>query len=330
MAFTGELAVSTRALRKTYRRRGTRHVAVEGLDLDVPVGGVHAFLGPNGAGKTTTIRMLLGLVRPDSGSMRLFDEPVPARLPHVVGRVGAIVEQPKFFPTMSARRNLRLLCGAIGAEARLVDTVLADVGLADRARDAYRTYSLGMKQRLAIAATLLKDPDLLIFDEPTNGLDPAGIREVRQTMRALAARGKTVLVSSHILAEVEQVADTVSIVARGRLVAQGTVAELIGARSAASVRVGVEVPGTAGALLEAQGWSVRRDGRHLLVDGAPGAARITEVLAREGLYVDELVPVRVDLESVFLELTAGQGPGTRPPGRADAQPAGRRAAGGAA
>ncbi len=331
MAFTGALAISTRALRKTYRRRGVRHVAVEGLDLDVPVGGVHAFLGPNGAGKTTTIRMLLGLVRPDSGTMRLFDEPVPERLPHVVGRVGAIVEQPKFFPTMSARRNLRLLSGAIGTEPRLVDTVLEEVGLADRARDPYRTYSLGMKQRLAIAATLLKDPDLLIFDEPTNGLDPAGIREIRQTMRTLAARGTTVLVSSHILAEVEQVADTVSIVARGRLVAQGRVAELIGSRSQGGVRVGIEVPGTAGAVLEAQGWTVRRDGRHLLVDGAPGAARITEVLAREGLFVDELVPVRADLESVFLDLTAGQGPGTHPPDDArDAAPTPRRAAGGAA
>ncbi|CAM5791512.1 ABC transporter ATP-binding protein [Cellulomonas persica] len=329
MTFTQELAISTRGLRKTYRRRGKRQVAVEGLDLDVPVGGVHGFLGPNGSGKTTTIRMLLGLVRADSGTMRVFDQAVPERLPEVVGRVGAIVEQPKFFPNFSGRRNLSLLAGGIGADPKLVEVVLADVGLADRARDRYRTYSLGMKQRLAIAATLLKDPDLLIFDEPTNGLDPAGIREIRETMRGLADRGKTVLVSSHILAEVEQVADTVSIVARGRLVAQGTVAELIGTRTTATVKVGVEVPGTAGELLRAQGWAVRRDGRYLLVDGAPTGARITEVLAREGLYVDELVPVRVDLESVFLELTAGQGPGTRAPDEPDHQH-GRRAAGGAA
>ncbi|KMM45009.1 ABC transporter, partial [Cellulomonas sp. A375-1] len=145
----------------------------------------------------------------------------------------------------------------------------------------------------------------------------------------LADRGKTVLVSSHILAEVEQVADTVSIVARGRLVAQGTVAELIGRQAGTTVRVGVEVPGTAGDLLAAQGWAVRRDGHHLLVDGAPSGARITEVLARAGLFVDELVPVRVDLESVFLELTAGQGPGTRAPDAPDHQH-GRRSAGGAA
>ncbi len=173
MAFTGELAISTRGLRKTYRRlNGSKHVAVEGLDLDVPVGGVHGFLGPNGSGKTTTIRMLLGLIRADQGTMRVFDQPVPARLPDVVGRVGAIVEQPKFFPNFSGRRNLLLLAGAIGADSRLVEVVLGDVGLADRAKDRYRTYSLGMKQRLAIAATLLKDPDLLIFDERPTAWTP--------------------------------------------------------------------------------------------------------------------------------------------------------------
>ncbi|WP_029290128.1 ABC transporter ATP-binding protein [Cellulomonas sp. HZM] len=321
-----ELAISTRGLRKTYRKLNlSRSVAVEGLDLDVPVGGVHGFLGPNGSGKTTTIRMLLGLIRADEGSMRLFGEEVPRRLPDVVGRVGAIVEQPKFFPNFSGRRNLTLLAGAIGADPALVDVVISDVGLADRAKDRYRGYSLGMKQRLAIAATLLKDPDLLIFDEPTNGLDPAGIREIRGTMRGLADRGKTVLVSSHILTEVEQVADTVSIIARGRLLASGTVSELIGSGTALSVRVGVPDPDAAGPVLAEQGWAVRRDGRLLVVDGAADAGRITQVLAGRGIFVDELVPVRADLESVFLELTAGAGPGTRPqpPG---APSHGRRAA----
>ena len=302
---------------------------MEGLDLDVPAGGVHGFLGPNGSGKTTTIRMLLGLATPDSGEMRIFGVPVPQRLPDVVGRVGAIVEQPKFVPMFSGRRNLQLLATAIETPHARVEEVLELVDLRERARDPFRRFSLGMKQRLAIAATLLKDPDLLIFDEPTNGLDPAGIREIRETMRGLADRGKTVLVSSHILAEVEQVADTVSIVARGRLIAQGTVAELIGAQASTTIRVGIEVPGTASEVLAAQGWTVRRDGAHLLVDGAPGGARVTEVLARAGLFVDELVPVRVDLESVFLELTAGQGPGTRPPDDPE-HTHGRRAAGGAA
>src|SRR5665811_429869 len=225
---TGELAISTRALRKTYRNRKGRHVAVQGLDLDVPLGGVHGFLGPNGSGKTTTIRMLLGLVRADSGTMSIFGREVPEHLPEVVGRVGAIVESPKFFPAFSGRKNLELLAEAIGRPRSMVDQVLEQAGLGERGKDKYRTYSLGMKQRLAIAATLLKDPDLLIFDEPTNGLDPAGIREVRNTMRSLGEQGKTVLVSSHILDEVEQVADTVSIIGHGRLLASGRVGDVIG------------------------------------------------------------------------------------------------------
>jgi ABC-2 type transport system ATP-binding protein len=308
------LAISTRGLRKTYRTKsGRRTVAVGGLDLDVPVGGVHGFLGPNGAGKTTTIRMLLGLIRPDAGTMTLFGEPVPARLPQVIGRVGAIVEQPKFFPGFSGRKNLLMLARAIDAPTHLVDIVLADVGLADRAGDRYKAYSLGMKQRLAIAATLLKDPDLLIFDEPTNGLDPAGIREVRGTMRGLAERGKTVLVSSHILAEVEQVADTVSIIARGELIASGRVADLIGGGAPAVVRVGVADTAGAERVLAAQGWRVGHEGRYLMVEGGIAPAHISHALAAHQLYVDELVPVRADLESVFLELTAGQGPGTHAP-----------------
>ncbi|OLT46008.1 ABC transporter [Cellulosimicrobium sp. CUA-896] len=296
-------AIETRALRKTYRSRRGRAVGVEGLDLVVPVGGVHGFLGPNGSGKTTTIRMLLGLVRADSGSARVFGHEVPRHLPDVVGRVGAIVESPKFFPAFSARKNLDLLAVAIGAPGGRVGEVLEEVGLAARARDRYRGYSLGMKQRLAIAATLLKDPDLLIFDEPTNGLDPAGIREIRDTMRGLADRGRTVLVSSHILAEVEQVADTVSIIARGRLIASGRVDDLIGA-GGRSVRVGVPDQERAAAVLAAAGHGVRRDGRHLLVDGVAEPARITRALAAHDLWVDELVPVQAGLESVFLELTA--------------------------
>ncbi|ROS73521.1 ABC transporter ATP-binding protein [Cellulomonas sp. PhB143] len=303
------LAVSTRGLRKTYRSLRGSSVGVEGLDLDVPLGGVHGFLGPNGSGKTTTIRMLLGLVRPDSGTMRIFDQEVPRALPQVVGRVGAIVEQPKFFPSFSGRRNLELLAGAIGAEPRMVGTVLAEVGLADRARDRYRGYSLGMKQRLAIAATLLKDPDLLIFDEPTNGLDPAGIREIRETMRALGERGKTVLVSSHILAEVEQVADTVSIIGGGRLLAQGSVAEIVGRQAGGVVRVGIDAPGRAAQVLAEAGLTARVDAGVVLVDGVDDAARVTRVLAGSGLFVRELTTLRADLESVFLDLTSGERPG---------------------
>jgi ABC-2 type transport system ATP-binding protein len=320
----GTTAVSTRGLRKTYRHRGRRVVAVGGLDLDVPLGGVHGFLGPNGAGKTTTIRMLLGLIRPDAGTVRVLDRSVPAALPEVVGRVGAIVESPKFFPAFSGRRNLELLAAGIGVPASRVDRVLADVGLTDRGSSAFRTYSLGMKQRLAIASTLLKDPDLVIFDEPTNGLDPAGIHEVRQTMRSLADAGKTVLVSSHILAEVQQVADTVSIVTQGRLVASGRVADLIASAGAGEAVVGVEQPERAASVLSARGWSVRPDGaRGLRVAGA-APADITRALAEQGLYLHELTPARADLEQVFLALTGtgADGPAGAHQGRP--APRGRR------
>jgi len=313
-----DLAIRTQALRKTYRtRRGKRVVAVQGLDLEVPIGGVHGFLGPNGSGKTTSIRMLLGLVRADAGTMTVFDQVVPDRLPDVVGRVGAIVESPKFFPAFSGRKNLELLADAIGAPRKRVGEVLAETSLNERGKDKFKSYSLGMKQRLAIAATLLKEPELLIFDEPTNGLDPAGIREIRETMRGLGHQGRTVLVSSHILAEVEQVADTVSIIGHGRLLASGTVAEVIGGGGKPTVKVALDNAGgdhagsqeRASAILTAAGLSVRADGKYLFVDGAEHSAEVTRRLAQQELYVSELIPVRADLESVFLELTADEGLG---------------------
>ncbi len=301
------LAIATRGLRKSFRTvRGSR-LAVHGLDLDVPAGGVHGFLGPNGSGKTTTIRMLLGLIHADAGTMHIFGQPVPQRLPQVIGRVGAIVESPKFYPTFSGRLNLSLLADAIGADQALVGKVLADVGLGDRKGDPFRAYSLGMKQRLAIAATLLKTPDLLIFDEPTNGLDPAGIHEVRETMRRLGSEGRTVLVSSHMLSEVEQVADTVSIIGRGRVLAQGRVSELISQHDAAVVEVDVDDPQTAAEVLRRAGMTVVPEGGTLRVTGAERPSQVSRVLASAGLFVDRLVTSRRDLESVFLELTSGEG-----------------------
>jgi ABC-2 type transport system ATP-binding protein len=193
--------------------------------------------------------------------------------------------------------------------------VLAEVGLGDRGRDKFRTYSLGMKQRLAIAATLLKNPDLLIFDEPTNGLDPAGIHEIRATMRGLAESGKTVLVSSHILTEVQQVADTVTIIGRGKLLAEGGVNEILDAGGGQSARVGVADPAAAAGLLGQAGFTVIPAGRQLTVTMAHGAldlAQITRVLADGGHYLNELVPIRRDLESVFLELTADEHLGANP------------------
>ena len=221
---TGMGVIEVEGLRKEYRRlRGGRTTAVDGLDLDVPEGGVFGFLGPNGAGKTTTIRCLLGLVRPSGGRTRLMGADVPRSLAGVIGAVGSIVEQPALFPRFSGRRNLQILGRVGGHDDAAIERVLSRVGLADRGGDAVRTYSLGMKQRLGIAAALLKDPALLILDEPANGLDPAGIVEVRELIRSLGDEGRTVFVSSHILSEVEQTADRVAILARGRLITAGPV-----------------------------------------------------------------------------------------------------------
>ena len=304
-----DVAVRTVNLRKTYWSRGGRRVAVQGLSMSVPLGGVHGFLGPNGSGKTTTIRMLLGLIRADSGTAEVFGRPVPGDLPAVIDRVGAIVESPKFFPTFTGRQNLSLLASAIGTPDVRIDEVLEATHLGDRGRDRFASYSLGMKQRLAIAATLLKDPDLLIFDEPTNGLDPAGIREVRDTMRSLGEQGKTVLVSSHILAEVEHVADTVSIIGHGALLAEGRVSDILGSGGTARVRVTVASPDRAVQLLESEGLTVSRDGDRLVVSTDDPAA-ITRALAGHGLYLTEMTPIRADLESVFLALTADEGLGS--------------------
>ncbi len=341
-ALDPELAVATSALRKTYHGRRGRQVAVEGLDLKVPRGGVHGFLGPNGSGKTTTIRMLLGLIRADSGTMTVFGQPVPEALPRVIGSIGAIVEQPKFFPAFSGRRNLELLAAGIGAPRQRVGEVLTEVGLGQRGRDRFKTYSLGMRQRLAIAATLLKEPELLIFDEPTNGLDPAGIHEIRSTMRDLAAAGRTVLVSSHILSEVQQVADTVSIIGRGRLLAEGDVGEILARGAVESVRVRVPDPARAAQVLTAAGFrpSPGPAGTVLVApavdpEGGPqplDGAEVTRSLAREEIYLDELVWQRADLEQVFLALTSEEHLGAgvaRPPGPAPLPTGQPRRSGGA-
>jgi ABC-2 type transport system ATP-binding protein len=294
-----ELVIEASGLRKEFRTRRGLRVAVEDLDLAVPAGGVHGFLGPNGSGKTTTIRMLLGLARATAGRMRLFGQEVPRRLPSVVDRVGAVVESPKFSPNFTGRQNLTLLARSIGVPAAQVDAAVETVGLAGRDRDRYKSYSLGMKQRLAIAATLLKQPDLLILDEPTNGLDPAGIREIRETIRGLGEAGVTVLLSSHILAEVQQVCTSATIIGQGRLLATGRVDELVGASTA--YRVGAPDPDAAARALREAGFPVS-DG---LVIETDRPADVTRALAGAGIWLTELAPVRRDLESVFLELTAG-------------------------
>ncbi|MEU3454044.1 ATP-binding cassette domain-containing protein [Micromonospora sp. NPDC006766] len=295
-------------LRKTYRsrKRGTRH-ALDGFDMRVEAGQVHGFLGPNGSGKTTTLRTLLGLIRPDGGRMTILGQEAPAALSAVAGQVGAIVESPQFFPHFTARDTLSLLAGAGEVPRQRIDEVLELVGLRDRAGERVKTYSLGMKQRLAVASALLKDPKLLILDEPANGLDPGGIREMRTLVRNLAEAGMTVVLSSHILGEIQLICDSVTIISLGRRVAYGPVSEVLAQHSTGGVRVRLEavsdLPAAAEALTRA-GIRVTGQPDHLMLAGVDKPATVTRLLAEQGLYVSELAPVAVDLESVFLELTA--------------------------
>jgi ABC-2 type transport system ATP-binding protein len=297
--------IEVRGLKKVYRRfRGGPSVALDGLDLDVPAGGVFGFLGPNGSGKTTTIRCLLGLARPTAGGCRLLGADCQRDLHTVIQRVGSIVEAPALFPNFSGRRNLRLLGAMDGIGKRRVDDVLEEVGLAARARDRVKNYSLGMKQRLGIAAALLKNPDVLILDEPANGLDPAGIKEVRELLRSLGKEGRTVFVSSHILSEVQQICDRVAILSRGRLVTAGSVEEVLAGGKVKGLLVRVAEPERAVSVLAAAGIDSTIENDRLIVNlGIEEGARATEVLARAGIYLSELRAQEVDLETVFLELT---------------------------
>jgi ABC-2 type transport system ATP-binding protein len=298
--------IEVEGLRKEYRRlRGGRTVAVDRLDLEVPEGGVFGFLGPNGAGKTTTIRCLLGLVKPTGGRLRLLGADVPRGLPEAIRRVGAIVETPALFPRFSGRRNLELLGRLQGIGSKAVTEMLERVGLADRGDDPVKTYSLGMKQRLGIGAALLKDPALLILDEPANGLDPAGIVEVRELLRRLGAEGRTVFVSSHILSEVEHVADRVAILTRGRCVKTGPVAEVLSGGRSEGLRVRLDDLEAGRRALGEAGFGVSIEADHLRIElPSSDAARVTRALAERGLYLTELRRDDADLERVFLELTS--------------------------
>lgn len=292
-------------LRKDYRRlRGGKTVALAGLDLQVEAGGVFGFLGPNGSGKTTTIRCLLGLARPTAGTCRVFGVDSNGSLHQVIRKIGSIVEAPGLFPTMSGRRNLQLLARIHGIGDARIEQVLETVGLRDRARDLVKTYSLGMRQRLGIAAALLKDPELIILDEPANGLDPAGIVEVRQLLRRLGSEGKTVFVSSHILSEVAQTCDHVAILSRGRAVASGPVREVLARGGGRGVLVRLEDMARALEVLLAAGLEATRheDAIRVAVEPSRGWV-VAKELAAAGLYPNELTPEHLDLEKVFLDLT---------------------------
>ncbi len=304
--------IEIEGLHKEYRRlRGGRTIAVDGLDLEVPESGVFGFLGPNGAGKTTTIRCLLGLVAPSAGRLRLLGADVPRQLPTSMRRVGSIVEAPALFPRFSGRRNLEILGRIDGIGAATMDASLERVGLSDRAGDLVKTYSLGMKQRLGIAAALLKDPSVLVLDEPANGLDPAGIVEVRQLLRSLGVEGRTVFVSSHILSEIQQTADRVAIIARGSLVTSGPVADVLAARGGDGLIVKLSDLAAGLDVLIAEGIEATMTADALRV-GLPAAdaERVARALAERGLFVTELRPDEVDLETVFLELTRDEQEGS--------------------
>ncbi|MBP1464289.1 ABC transporter ATP-binding protein [Candidatus Chloroploca sp. M-50] len=296
-----DAAIATEHLTKRYGER----LAVDALTLTVQRGEVFGFLGPNGAGKTTTLAMLLGLVRPSAGRAVVLGVDVAANPVTALARVGAMIEAPAFYPYLSGYDNLRVLCRAGGiAEPRIAE-VLEVVEMTSRARERVRVYSQGMKQRLALAATLLPDPELILLDEPTNGLDPAGTAEIRQLIRSLAARGRTIFLCSHQLHEVEQVCERVAILKAGRLLAEGQVAALL----QRDQRLRVRIEGDASeaiALLKALPWvtGVETAADHLIVvTPTSRAAELNAYLAASGVPVAELAPDAGSLEDFFLEVT---------------------------
>ncbi|EFO80236.1 ABC transporter related protein [Oscillochloris trichoides DG-6] len=294
-------AIVTESLSKRYASR----MAVENLSIQVQRGEVFGLLGPNGAGKTTTIAMLLGLVAPTSGHAALLGTPLGPQLAVALRKVGVMIETPAIYPYLNGAENLLVLARAGRIDPQRVDRVLQIVGLQERAKEAARTYSQGMRQRLAIAAALLPDPELIILDEPTNGLDPAGMVEIRDLIRHLAAEGRTILLCSHVLHEVEQLCQRVAILKEGRLIAQGNVADLLQREQGIRLRVEGD-PAAAIALLHALPWvtGLTQEGTVIFVD-APSqrVAELNTYLARNDIAVAEIGLRERSLETFFLEVT---------------------------
>ncbi len=293
------------------KRFGDR-VAVNSVELCIPRGSAFGYLGPNGAGKTTLIRMLLGLTSATSGTMRLLGRPVPADRKQALGRVGAIVEEPRFHAHLTGRENLEIIAAAREPEAHgRIDGALARAGLSHRADDRVKSYSLGMRQRLGVARRLLADPALLILDEPTNGLDPAGIREFRDMIRGFVAEGRTVLLSSHLLDEVEKICDEVAIVDRGQVVMQGSIAELA-ADAEQTILVATSDDRRAltviGEHRAVESVSPEADGirvaLHPDVEGERAADDLSRRIVLSGLAIRRFEPARASLEQRFLEITS--------------------------
>ncbi|MDQ6878209.1 MAG: ABC transporter ATP-binding protein [Candidatus Dormibacteraeota bacterium] len=300
---SAEPAFRAVALSKAYGKR----LAVDHLDLLVDRGELFGFLGPNGAGKTTTIRMALGLVAPTNGSVEILGHEVRHNRAKVLPRVGALVESPALYGYMSGRNNLRAFADLLGGvNEKRIDEVLEIVSLNGRDKDRVKTYSMGMKQRLGLAIALLNDPDLLILDEPANGLDPAGIVEMRDLLRTLAAEGKTVFISSHVLSEVQQICTRVAIINHGRLVRVAPVAELLDAPGEFEIKV--DAPDDLVVALRLQPWGQEARVEHgLVITRAPDARgrNLIAFLVENGHHPDSVSERQRDLEDIFLSLTGG-------------------------
>jgi ABC-2 type transport system ATP-binding protein len=300
---TRHYVVETSGLTKRFGER----VAVADVDLQVPRGAAFGYLGPNGAGKTTLIRMLLGLTQATAGTMQLLGRPVPQERAAALARVGAIVEEPRFHAHLTGRENLTVIAAARERQAHeRIDGALARVGLSERADERVKRYSLGMRQRLGVARSLLADPELLILDEPTNGLDPAGIREFRDMIRGFVAEGRTVLLSSHLLDEVEKICDQVAIVDRGKVVAQGPIAELA-AETKRTILIATSNDAQARTLLSehlaVESVTAESTGLRITLRADAGDD-ISRRLVLAGLAIRRFEPARVSLEQRFLEITS--------------------------
>ncbi|MFA5809686.1 MAG: ABC transporter ATP-binding protein [Thermoleophilia bacterium] len=294
-----DFVIESENLTKRYR---PHIMAVDGLSMQARRGEVYGFVGPNGAGKTTALRMFLGLVRPSSGSCMVLGEKPGS--PEALARIGALVETPSFYPYLSGRNNLRVLARHAGVPYTRIEPVLEEVELSSRGDDRFKTYSLGMKQRLGMAAALLKDPELLILDEPTNGLDPAGMAEMRHLIRNLGQGNRTVLLSSHLMGELEQICDRIGVIKDGQIVVEGTLDEL---RHGTRIKLRVKPVARARELLASLddvGQAETQDGDTLIIEADPSlAADINRLLVTAGIDVSELTTIQNSLESVFLSLT---------------------------
>lgn len=298
--------IETEGLSKRYAAlRGAGTLAVDELSVQVEAGQVYGFLGPNGSGKTTTIGMLLGIINPTGGSFRLFGGETPGELHAARQRIGATLEYPNFYPYLSCRDNLRVVARVKGSDEADIAEVLEIVGLTSRRKTKFKACSLGMKQRLALAATMIGDPELIILDEPANGLDPAGQREIRDIIRELASRGKTIFLSSHMLHEVERTCTHVAIIETGRLVREGSVDELTSARTVAAVAADGDVEALRQAVSEFEGVGHARveDDRVLVQVGGAGLSELNRFLAGRGIYASHLSLERQSLEDAFMEIT---------------------------